>query len=215
MMLMSTESSSVDAKGGTMPVDAVDVAQLARAAKALSDPIRLKMLGMLGEGRTATSCPISTRATSPARARRPASASASSRSSSDLGSREPRITFASSKMPASSPKRRAASGTSMSSTARRWRRRCARFRILGAHNPSGSSRRSRQVGRRGVEAGDAELDIERRRHALRSRVIPVLESGENQATAAGTGLWSGIASRTREFSPAAACRSGAAAPNQL
>lgn len=40
-----------------MPVDTVDVTQLARAAKALSDPIRLKMLGMLGEGRECCELP--------------------------------------------------------------------------------------------------------------------------------------------------------------
>jgi ArsR family transcriptional regulator len=34
-----------------MPVTTTDIAQLARAAKALSDPIRLKMIGMLAEGR--------------------------------------------------------------------------------------------------------------------------------------------------------------------
>lgn len=34
-----------------MPVQAADVTQLAQVAKALSDPIRLKMLGMLSEGR--------------------------------------------------------------------------------------------------------------------------------------------------------------------
>ena len=34
-----------------MPVDTADVTRLAQAAKALSDPIRLKMLGMLAEGR--------------------------------------------------------------------------------------------------------------------------------------------------------------------
>jgi ArsR family transcriptional regulator, arsenate/arsenite/antimonite-responsive transcriptional repressor len=34
-----------------MPVQTADVTQLARVAKALSDPIRLKMIGMLAEGR--------------------------------------------------------------------------------------------------------------------------------------------------------------------
>jgi ArsR family transcriptional regulator len=34
-----------------MPVDEDEVTQLARIAKALADPIRLKMLGVLGEGR--------------------------------------------------------------------------------------------------------------------------------------------------------------------
>jgi ArsR family transcriptional regulator, arsenate/arsenite/antimonite-responsive transcriptional repressor len=34
-----------------VPVDATDITQLASFAKALSDPIRLRMLGVLGEGR--------------------------------------------------------------------------------------------------------------------------------------------------------------------
>jgi ArsR family transcriptional regulator len=34
-----------------MPIDTTDVTHLARAAKALSDPIRLKMIGVLAEGR--------------------------------------------------------------------------------------------------------------------------------------------------------------------
>jgi ArsR family transcriptional regulator len=34
-----------------MPVDTTDVSRLARIAKALADPIRLKMLGILAEGR--------------------------------------------------------------------------------------------------------------------------------------------------------------------
>ena len=34
-----------------MPVDTADVTQLARVAKALSDPIRLKMIGVLAVGR--------------------------------------------------------------------------------------------------------------------------------------------------------------------
>ena len=34
-----------------MSVEALDTMQLARIAKALSDPIRLNMLGLLGEGR--------------------------------------------------------------------------------------------------------------------------------------------------------------------
>ena len=34
-----------------MPVDTADVTQLARVAKALSDPIRLKMVGVLAVGR--------------------------------------------------------------------------------------------------------------------------------------------------------------------
>jgi ArsR family transcriptional regulator len=38
-------------EGGTMPVDSADVTRLARIAKALADPIRLRMLGLLGEGR--------------------------------------------------------------------------------------------------------------------------------------------------------------------
>jgi ArsR family transcriptional regulator len=38
-------------EGETMPVDKGEITQLARIAKALADPIRLKMLGVLGEGR--------------------------------------------------------------------------------------------------------------------------------------------------------------------
>jgi ArsR family transcriptional regulator len=34
-----------------MPVESVDVVRIARVAKALSDPVRLKMLAMLAEGR--------------------------------------------------------------------------------------------------------------------------------------------------------------------
>ena len=40
-----------------MPVETTDVTQLARVAKALSDPIRLKMLGMLAEGRDCCELP--------------------------------------------------------------------------------------------------------------------------------------------------------------
>jgi ArsR family transcriptional regulator len=40
-----------------MAVDAADVAQIARVAKALSDPIRLKMLAMLAEGRSCCDLP--------------------------------------------------------------------------------------------------------------------------------------------------------------
>ena len=40
-----------------MLVDTADITQLARAAKALSDPIRLKMLGMLAEGRDCCDLP--------------------------------------------------------------------------------------------------------------------------------------------------------------
>jgi ArsR family transcriptional regulator len=38
-------------EGDAMPVDEGEVTRLARIAKALADPIRLKMLGVLGEGR--------------------------------------------------------------------------------------------------------------------------------------------------------------------
>jgi ArsR family transcriptional regulator len=38
-------------EGEPMPVDEDEVTRLARLAKALADPIRLKMLGVLGEGR--------------------------------------------------------------------------------------------------------------------------------------------------------------------
>ncbi|HTX71027.1 MAG TPA: metalloregulator ArsR/SmtB family transcription factor [Thermoleophilia bacterium] len=40
-----------------MAVDTTDVAQLARIGKALSDPIRLKMLGILAEGRECCDLP--------------------------------------------------------------------------------------------------------------------------------------------------------------
>jgi ArsR family transcriptional regulator, arsenate/arsenite/antimonite-responsive transcriptional repressor len=40
-----------------MPANTVDVEQLARIAKALADPIRLKMLGVLAEGRGCCSFP--------------------------------------------------------------------------------------------------------------------------------------------------------------
>lgn len=40
-----------------MTVDTTDVAQLARVAKALSDPIRLRMLGTLAGGRDCCSLP--------------------------------------------------------------------------------------------------------------------------------------------------------------
>ncbi len=40
-----------------MAVDAADVAYIARVAKALSDPIRLKMLAMLAEGRSCCDLP--------------------------------------------------------------------------------------------------------------------------------------------------------------
>jgi ArsR family transcriptional regulator, arsenate/arsenite/antimonite-responsive transcriptional repressor len=40
-----------------MAVDTADVARLARIAKALADPIRLKMLGMLAEGRSCCAFP--------------------------------------------------------------------------------------------------------------------------------------------------------------
>ncbi|MGZ4199615.1 MAG: ArsR/SmtB family transcription factor [Thermoleophilia bacterium] len=40
-----------------MAVDTADVAGLARIAKALADPIRLKMLGMLAEGRSCCAFP--------------------------------------------------------------------------------------------------------------------------------------------------------------
>jgi ArsR family transcriptional regulator len=40
-----------------MPVDTVAIADLARTAKALSDPIRLQMLGILAEGRDCCELP--------------------------------------------------------------------------------------------------------------------------------------------------------------
>ena len=40
-----------------MPVDTASVTQLARTAKALSDPIRLQMIGILAEGRDCCSFP--------------------------------------------------------------------------------------------------------------------------------------------------------------
>ena len=40
-----------------MPVDEGEVTRLARIAKALADPIRLKMLGMLAEGRGCSELP--------------------------------------------------------------------------------------------------------------------------------------------------------------
>jgi ArsR family transcriptional regulator, arsenate/arsenite/antimonite-responsive transcriptional repressor len=42
---------------GQVTVDTTDVTRLARVAQALSDPIRLKMLGMLSEGRECCSLP--------------------------------------------------------------------------------------------------------------------------------------------------------------
>jgi ArsR family transcriptional regulator len=40
-----------------MPVETVDVTQLARAVKALSDPMRLKMVGILAQGRACCELP--------------------------------------------------------------------------------------------------------------------------------------------------------------
>jgi ArsR family transcriptional regulator, arsenate/arsenite/antimonite-responsive transcriptional repressor len=40
-----------------MPVQTVDITQLSRAAKALSDPVRLKMIGILAEGRDCCALP--------------------------------------------------------------------------------------------------------------------------------------------------------------
>jgi ArsR family transcriptional regulator, arsenate/arsenite/antimonite-responsive transcriptional repressor len=40
-----------------VPIDTSDVAQLAKVAQALSDPIRLKMVGMLTEGRDCCALP--------------------------------------------------------------------------------------------------------------------------------------------------------------
>jgi ArsR family transcriptional regulator len=40
-----------------MPIQTADVVQLARAARALSDPVRLKMIGLLAEGRECCELP--------------------------------------------------------------------------------------------------------------------------------------------------------------